>query len=115
MQDYTERGRADPAVLAMADRVTYRSPERGVDDACRPGVEIRTRDGRVLTKWVDHVPGDPARPADQVALEAKFRDCAACAARSIPPTQVERAVELVHDLEHLTDATEIIRALTPTA
>lgn len=113
MQDYTDAGRGDPEVLAMAERVTYRPPERGPEDAHRPGVQIRTRDGRALTRWADHVPGDPAMPVDQDVLEAKFRDCASFCARPIGVSAVERALEVIRDLEQLEDATEIIRVLTP--
>lgn len=65
LRDYTEDGLRDPAVLAMADRVSYRAdpnaalPRGGNSTVSRPTVEIRLKDGRVLSRQVEGVPGDP--------------------------------------------------------
>ena len=79
LQDYTEAGLQDPAVLAMADRVFYRpTPDvaavRGDGPTTSaPSVEIRTRDGRTLTRTPDGVPGDPRNPPSQEQLEREVR------------------------------------------
>jgi 2-methylcitrate dehydratase PrpD len=117
LRDYTEEGLRDPAVLAMADRVSYRDdpdailPIGGQSALSRPTVEIRTRDGRVLRAMPDGVPGDPAHPVGWDALEAKFRDCVSFSARPLDPAAADRVIEMVRDLDRLTDATEIIRHL----
>jgi len=55
LRDYTDDGLRDPAVLAMADRVSYRVdraaelPVGGHSALSRPTVEIRTRSGGVYT------------------------------------------------------------------
>jgi len=118
LRDYTDDGLRDPAVLAMADRVTYRpSAEQlhggGSDDASRTTmVEIRTRNGRVFAHQPDGVPGDPRHPVDPRLLEAKFRDCVSFAARPIALSDVEQAIEMVWNLEKLDDVTRIVRTLT---
>jgi 2-methylcitrate dehydratase PrpD len=117
LQDYTDEGLRDPAVLAMADRVAYRAeaafPEvvGGSSAVSRPTVEIRTRDGRLHTRKVDQVPGDPRQPVRREFLEAKFRDCARFSARPLDAGRVERVIEHVWNLENLADATEIARLL----
>ena len=84
----------------------------GSDHASRTTiVEIRTRDGRVLSHQPDGVPGDPRHPVDSHLLEAKFRDCASFAAKPIAPGSVERAIDMIWNLEKLDDATAIIRTL----
>jgi 2-methylcitrate dehydratase PrpD len=119
LRDYTDEGLRDPAVLAMADRIVYRPdpsaalPSGGDSGRSRPRVEIRLQDGRVVARTAPGVPGDPKNPVGRDVLEAKFRDCVAFAARPLAPARVERALALMADLEKLSDATEIVRLLTP--
>jgi 2-methylcitrate dehydratase PrpD len=119
LRDYTEEGLRDPHVLAMADRIVYRpgspgaQPRGGNSGVSRPAVEIRLKDGRVLTRTAAGVPGDPKNPVDRALLERKFRDCVSFAARPLAAAGVERALDLIADLENLADVTEIVRLLTP--
>jgi 2-methylcitrate dehydratase PrpD len=121
LSDYTDEGLRDPAVLAMADRITYRrgagpAQERGGNSGVsRPAVEIRLQDGRLLTRTVKGVPGDPQHPVNWDLLAAKFRDCVSFAAVPLAAAAVERAMQLIADLEHLPDVTEVVRLLTPDA
>lgn len=122
LRDYTEKGLRDPAVLSMADRVFYRplsQPDTpavrraGEDSALSwPTVEIRTRDGRVLMCQPGGVPGDARHPVSQELLESKFRDCVSFSAKPVAEKNVDRAIEMIRDLEQVTDAIEIIRVLT---
>jgi len=111
LRDYTDEGLNDPTVLAMADRISYRPAPEGDTGYRVPGVEVRTRDGRLHQKQANGVPGDARRPLSREQLEAKFRDCVSFSAKPIPSENVTRAIELIDDLENLTDATEIIRLL----
>jgi 2-methylcitrate dehydratase PrpD len=121
LRDYTDEGLRDPAVLAMADKVSYRIgpegelPVGGHSALSRPTVEIRTRNGDVYRCKPDGVPGDPSLPVDDALLEAKFRDCVSFSARAIPASNVDRAIALIADLEDVPDVTEIVRLLTPEA
>jgi 2-methylcitrate dehydratase PrpD len=78
-------------------------------------VEIRLQDGRLLTRTVKGVPGDPQHPVNWDLLAAKFRDCVSFAAVPLAAAAVERAMQLIADLEHLPDVTEVVRLLTPDA
>lgn len=119
LRDYTEEGLRDPAVLAMADKVTYRpDPEAklqvgGYSSLSRPTVEIRTRDGKTYSCRPDGVPGDPDHPVSDAMLEAKFRDCVSFSAVNIPGSNVDRALESIHHLEEMTDVGGLIRLLVP--
>ena len=119
LRDYTDKGLRDPATLAMADRVSYRArPETEKSSRKIPwsgvglvAVEIRTKDGRVLVSQPDSVPGDPKSPVSQELLEEKFRDCISFSAKPIPSRNIDRVIEMIRNLEKVSDATEIIRLL----
>jgi 2-methylcitrate dehydratase PrpD len=115
LHDYTEEGLRDPRVLAMADRVSYRPAagppggRGGSSDISKTSVEIVTRDGRVLAHRPDGVPGDPKHPVSWEHLEAKFRDCVSFSAKPVPAGNLDRAAELMRNLENICDATQVVR------
>jgi 2-methylcitrate dehydratase PrpD len=119
LRDYTDEGLRNPAVLAMADRISYRDdphaalPVGGNSGVSRPTVEIRLKDGRVFSRCVQGVPGDPQHPVDRGMLEAKFRDCVSFAAVPLAQQAIDQAIELMRDLENVPDVREITRLLTP--
>ncbi len=121
LRDYTDAALKDPAVLAMADRVSWRAdpdatvPVGGESALSRPTVEIKLRDGRVLSRKADGVPGDPRHPVSQEQLEAKFRDCLSFAAQAVAKKNIDRAIAMIDDLEKLDDAAEIVRILSSPA
>ena len=119
LRDYTDEGLRDPAALAMADKVSYRPVpgailERGGSSGSigNVSVEIKTRDGRLLTSKPDSVPGGPGQRVGWDAITTKFRDCVSFAAKPIPTKNIDRAIELVRDLEKQRDVTEVVRLLT---
>jgi 2-methylcitrate dehydratase PrpD len=115
--DYTDEGLRDPAVLAMADRVSYRAegefPEvvGGSSSVSRPKVEIKMKDGTVHARQVKHLPGDPKEPVQWEFLEAKFRDCVAFSEKPVPAGHIERAIRAIRELEQAADVTDIVRLL----
>ena len=119
LRDYTKEDLCDPAVLAMADRVSYRAdpdaalPLGGNSTVSRPTVEVRLKDGRLLSRKVEGVPGDPSHPVTRDALEAKFCDCVFSAAVPLAPKNIDAAIALINDLENVTDVAEITLLLTP--
>ena len=119
LRDYTDEGLRDARVLAMADRVWYRPehggvlPSGGNSAVSRPTVEIRLKDGRVVSHKPQGVPGDPQHPVTREMLETKFRDCVSFAAKPLAPERVERAIEMIRDLENVPDVVEIMQLLTP--
>jgi 2-methylcitrate dehydratase PrpD len=119
LRDYTDEGLRNAEVLAMADRVWYRPdkdavlPAGGNSTVSRPTVEIRLKDGRVVSRKAQGVPGDPQHPVTRDMLETKFRDCVSFAAKPLASERVERAIEMVRDLENVADVAEIMQLLTP--
>lgn len=117
LRDYTEAGLRDPDVLAMADRIDYRPAAQpvtgkgGSSDISRTSVEIVTRDGRRFEHRSTGVPGDPNNPVGWDRLEAKFRDCVSFSAKPLAAGKVDRAVDIIRDLEQAADATEVMRLL----
>jgi 2-methylcitrate dehydratase PrpD len=119
LRDYTDEGLRDPAALAMADKVCYRAiPGAKMERGGSSGsigivtVEIKTKDGRLLSSKPDSVPGDPKQRVGWDVIEAKFRDCVSFAAKPIAAKNIERVIELVRGLENQRDVTEIVRVLT---
>jgi 2-methylcitrate dehydratase PrpD len=118
LRDYTEEGLRDPAVLAMADRVSYRpgtqpvTGKGGSQDVSKTSVEIVTRDGRRFEHRSTSVPGDPRNPVSWERLEAKFRDCASFSAKPVDAEALDRVVGKIRSLEKLPDATEPARLLS---
>jgi 2-methylcitrate dehydratase PrpD len=117
LHDYTEEGLRDPRVLAMADKVSYRPAAQppggrgGSADVSKTSLEIVTKDGRVLTHRPDGVPGDPKYPVGWERLEAKFRDCVSFSARPVAAGNIDRAAELIRNLEKSPNVTQVIGLL----
>ena len=117
LRDYTEEGLRDPAVLAMADRVSYRAGTQpvtgkgGSQDVSKTSVEIVTRDGRRFEHRSTSVPGDPKNPVSWERLEAKFRDCVSFSASPVTAARRDDAAGKIRALETLPDATAIVRLL----
>jgi len=79
----------------------------------RPTVEIPLKNGRLLSRKVKGVPGDPSHPVTRAMLEAKFCDCVSFVGVTLAPKNVDAAIALIDDLENVTDIAEITLLLTP--
>ncbi|MGE3985994.1 MAG: MmgE/PrpD family protein [Dehalococcoidia bacterium] len=112
LSNYTEQGLNDPAALAMAQRVRFEQIPEAEKTSRMPEIRITTRGGQTFAHRVDSVPGDPRNQVAWPQVEAKFRDCVSFAPNPIPAANVERVIEMVHDLEKLDDVTEIVRLMT---
>ncbi len=118
LRDYTEEGLRDPAVLAMADRVSYRAGTQpvtgkgGSQDVSKTSVEIVTRDGRRFEHRPTSVPGDSKNPVSWERLEAKFRDCVSFSMKPVAADDLNSAVALIRALEAESQATKVLSLLT---
>ena len=98
----------DPRVVALRNRVSAKvDPAIGRTEA---RVTIRTRDGRTLSRHVEHALGTLARPMSDADLEAKFRGLAG---EVLPGAQVEEIIKLCWRLPTLGDAGALARAAVP--
>ena len=79
--EFTDEFVSSAACQAMQKRIeTEFDPEIEAMgwDRIRSRVDVRTRDGRAITRWADeNYRGGPHNPLSDAELEGKFRDCAA--------------------------------------
>lgn len=112
LSNYTPEGLNDPKALAMAQRVRFQQIPEHEKTSRKPEIRITTRTGQTFAHRVESVPGDPQNPVSWPQVEAKFRDCVSFAPNPIPQANVDRVIEMVHELERLEDVTEIVRLMT---
>jgi 2-methylcitrate dehydratase PrpD len=113
ISDFSGEQLRDPTVLAVAQKVVpvvdnefdwkMKLPEGRV--------EMVMRDGRMLTREGNDLPGSSDTPMTWDYIFEKFRDCASFAV--VPPSMdgIRKAQEMARHLEALDDATELLRVL----
>jgi 2-methylcitrate dehydratase PrpD len=111
--DFTEKALKDPDVLAMASKVTpVQDPSQNWTFKLPDGrIEIATKDGQVFERLGDKVPGSPEAPLSWQQLSKKFASCASVAAVAPSDAGIEKAQQLVRQLETVVDATDVLRAV----
>jgi len=110
--EFTPQAIKNKAVLALSNKVTPKLDESlnrmGVSPAI---VEIKTKDGKVYSKRVDIPYGSPENPMSMDAIAAKLRDCASYVAKPLSQKNVEKLIQLVSQLEAVSDVEEVVRLL----
>ncbi len=100
-------GVEDATVLALAARIGG-----AIDPAAPKGwarIALRRADGTEAAQETEAPLGSPDRPLTDAQLAAKFRDCAAHAARPIAAEAMDRAIAAVGALEQLPDVASLPR------
>ena len=115
LDTFTDPMVARPGVQGLAERVRAReNPALEVRhnpiDEAYVEVKVRLRDGSQITERVEQPLGAPARPLGTDDLRTKYGDCAA---RVLPPEQVESSLRTLERLEALTSVTRLVNELTP--
>lgn len=91
-------------------------PEVSFDEvtkACTAArIQVKTRDGKLYVKRVDHPKGDPTNPMTMDELIEKFWDCAGLLAKPIARENLKAVLDLITHLEKVEDVTSIVRLLT---
>jgi 2-methylcitrate dehydratase PrpD len=110
--DTFERARiVDADLAAIMSRVTMRV-DPTLDPSAEPltqaRVTITLTDGRVLRQDANGARGYPQRPASDEELGAKFLGCAR---RVLPADIAERALDVLRDIEHVTDIRDLTKVL----
>jgi len=105
---YSDSRVADPAVVALRERVTATADPGVPKDACY--VAITLADGRVLERYVPHAVGSLERPMTDDELDAKFR---ALVAPILPANQTEELIRLCRSLEQLPDSAALVEKAVP--
>jgi 2-methylcitrate dehydratase PrpD len=100
---------ADPAILALADRVDYEvDPQSGFPRHYSGEVILRTKDGRTLRHREAINRGCGDRPLSDEDIVEKYRGNAT---RTLAPARAERIRQRVLALDEIADVTELGEAL----
>ncbi|MFC1592995.1 MmgE/PrpD family protein [Candidatus Omnitrophota bacterium] len=111
--NFSEEAIQDKKILALTEKVrceldtdlaTGIIPDPAV-------VDIKTKDGRVYSKRVDHPFGSPGNPMSLDDVAAKFKHCCEYSVKPIPKENQDKVIVMVQRLEDVTDVGEIIRLL----
>lgn len=94
----------DPRVIALRDRVTAKPDDKLHKTEAH--VALRLKDGRMLSRHVEHALGTLARPMSDADLETKFRGLTASV---LSDEQGDELIRLCWSIAELPDAGEIAR------
>jgi aconitate decarboxylase len=109
LDDFQPAALADPARLALAQRVTVRANDNPDPNALAPvSVAFRLHGGATHETSVSEVYGSPARPMGCEAQLAKFRANWIAGARRLPEAGAERLIELVEEFEAVRDVSALV-------
>jgi len=111
LADFRGPALADPATLALAQRVTLKNDGNPDPNALAPQrVVVRLEDGTAHRWSCETMLAHPARPLAREQHLAKFRRCADFAASPLAPDVPARLIEIVDRLEAVEDV-RILAAL----
>jgi aconitate decarboxylase len=114
LDDFRPAALADPARLALAQRVTVSPDDNPDPNALAPvTVVVRLRGGATYETSVREVYGSPARPMGREAQLAKFRANWISGARPLPEEAGERLIGLIDELETVRDVSILVDLMTP--
>lgn len=103
----------DVPVLDLAKKVRVMADQKPVGKGLVPCVvEITTKDGKVYSRRIEIVRGDPRKPVRIEEVAEKFRKCAAFSAKPIAKENIEETIEAVDRLEDVQDIGRIVRLLS---
>jgi len=108
IQEYTDEAVNDPAVKRVRERATAVGDPSITED--QAAIDVELSDGRRLTKFIEASLGNLKRPLSDKQLDVKFRDQGILA---LPPSQVNRVLDLCWKIDRLADVSELVRASTP--
>jgi 2-methylcitrate dehydratase PrpD len=110
LDDFTDAAVREQPMLEFAKRVHMELNTDLADTSeQRPSkVEIRLKDGKTLSRYVEYSKGGPQAPLSSQELKAKFVDCAK---RVIDDTAMRGVLEYVDRLESLEDVGPLCRLL----
>jgi aconitate decarboxylase len=114
IDDFSDERRRDPARLGLSRRIKVVVDGNPNPNALTPiTVRIRLKDGRALSRTIDTVYGNPARPMSREAHVHKFRRNFASALNPLPVENVDRLIEVLDRLEELQDVRRVGELLLP--
>ncbi len=110
LKEVTDSKVKDPRIIALARKVK-RAEDPSFRDYQNAAVEIRMRDGRSYKHAQTDAVGSPDIPAPREMVENKFRSNAD---RCLSPKNMDRIIEMVANLESISDINELTTILRRT-
>jgi 2-methylcitrate dehydratase PrpD len=114
IEHFTEAAIKSPDILEVTSKISVEM-DHSLDraDKIPPGkLEIRMKNGQSFSKQVDDPLGSPERPMSFDDCAKKFRDCSSYPVRKLPKKRIEKAIELIGQLEKVSDVGEIMKVLS---
>jgi len=114
VDDFRPEALADPARLALAERVTVAADDNPDPNALAPvAVSVVLNDGSRREARVSAVYGSPARPMGREAQLAKSRRNWISGARPLPAAGGEQLIALIDELEAVADVVTLVDLMVP--
>jgi 2-methylcitrate dehydratase len=101
----------DPKILDLMSRikVSEDSKMNEIYPKARPAeLEIRTKNGEIYSKRINHPKGDPNNPMTEEEVQFKFRNLLTSLLRE---NQIQNIIQIVNSIEHLKDVGELMQLL----
>jgi aconitate decarboxylase len=116
IDDFRDEQRRNPARLALGRRIKVVADANPDPNALTPvTVSVRLSSGRALSRSIDTVYGNPAKPMSREAHLAKFRRNFGSALHLLPARNADALIEMVEAIEKVTDVRQISELLKPAA
>ncbi|VTU46313.1 MmgE/PrpD family protein (plasmid) [Variovorax sp. SRS16] len=107
LQEIEPASALDPRLLAFANRIAIEVDETNSGKLAPAEVRLTLRDGRVLARRVEEVPGTRANPMTESDLRAKARDCLVRGTRPLDAAQCDEWLRRLDALEICADAADL--------
>ena len=107
--EFTDAAVNDPVIKAVREKVVAEGDPVVSEDGVR--VEVTLKDGRVLTKTLEHSLGNLKRPLSDAQLEGKFRD----QATMLSAAQVNELIRLCWNIDQVEDVKHLVFLAIPQA
>jgi 2-methylcitrate dehydratase PrpD len=110
LEDFTQDAIENKVILDLANKVAVEVDNTlKKDEKVYPArIEIETKEGKSFSRHVVDPLGSIERPMSFDDCARKFKDCA----RMLPDEQINRAIELIGNLEELEDIGDLVELLT---
>jgi 2-methylcitrate dehydratase PrpD len=110
LNSYTLSSVTDPAVAALAGRVTVAiDSQEAATDMAPAKIKVTRTDGNVINVESRAIPGSPGAPMSEAAIVDKFKGCLSFGL-DLPASEAGAFVETVLAIEDLADVSELARA-----
>jgi 2-methylcitrate dehydratase PrpD len=101
----------NPAVLQLAERIKC-IPKQDLQGRTPVTLEIKTKTGKMFSKTVHIMRGEPGRPLTYEQRLRKFRSCCRSAAKPLVNDKMDALIRSVDRLEKLNNVNELVELLT---